>query len=147
MCAALVSGTGKALGAVIEDVRWVSGNSKSRLFSCTIIAALTAISVHLLRHYSIAHPFLLSDNRHYTFYVWRKFLGTQVYRKNRNQFQKRERHPLTFEHSLVPRESVVAMVERILGSSVPRRRHVGVEPPFSCHVVEDSMAGTHATGF
>lgn len=29
----------------------------------------------LLRRYSYAHPFLLADNRHYTFYVWNRFLG------------------------------------------------------------------------
>jgi alpha-1,2-glucosyltransferase len=26
----------------------------------------------LVRHYTIEHPFLLADNRHYPFYVWRK---------------------------------------------------------------------------
>lgn len=30
--------------------------------------------------YSLAHPFLLSDNRHYTFYVWRRFLSNSVIR-------------------------------------------------------------------
>jgi alpha-1,2-glucosyltransferase len=28
--------------------------------------------IHLFHITSIHHPFLLSDNRHYTFYVWRR---------------------------------------------------------------------------
>mmetsp|Transcript_91987 Transcript_91987/g.297586 ORF Transcript_91987/g.297586 Transcript_91987/m.297586 type:complete len:473 (-) Transcript_91987:87-1505(-) len=31
--------------------------------------------VYALHRYSFAHPFLLADNRHYTFYVWSRFLG------------------------------------------------------------------------
>ena len=52
-----------------------------------LVAALMAASVHLFTYgltfpsygnlrftfgFRIHHPFLLSDNRHYTFYVWRR---------------------------------------------------------------------------
>ena len=29
---------------------------------------------------SIAHPFILADNRHYTFYIWRYFLQNEIVR-------------------------------------------------------------------
>lgn len=38
------------------------------------IAAL-AVFVQICRNYTLAHPFILADNRHYTFYVWRRVLG------------------------------------------------------------------------
>jgi len=34
-----------------------------------VLSVLMAVTVHL---FTIHHPFLLSDNRHYTFYVWRR---------------------------------------------------------------------------
>lgn len=33
-----------------------------------------------IKHHSIAHPFLLADNRHYTFYIWRYFLSKPIIR-------------------------------------------------------------------
>ncbi|KAI9360128.1 alpha-2-glucosyltransferase Alg10 [Pilaira anomala] len=30
------------------------------------------ISLYLIHHYTYEHPFLLSDNRHYSFYIWKK---------------------------------------------------------------------------
>ncbi|XP_058099206.1 dol-P-Glc:Glc(2)Man(9)GlcNAc(2)-PP-Dol alpha-1,2-glucosyltransferase isoform X4 [Magnolia sinica] len=48
---------------------------KNRLLSSIQwFMALTAglISVHF---FSIAHPYLLADNRHYTFYIWRKVIN------------------------------------------------------------------------
>ncbi|GKV29999.1 hypothetical protein SLEP1_g38868 [Rubroshorea leprosula] len=47
---------------------------KKKLFSFFLgFLAFTAafISVHF---FSIAHPYLLADNRHYTFYLWRKII-------------------------------------------------------------------------
>ncbi|CAK9094465.1 unnamed protein product [Durusdinium trenchii] len=37
------------------------------------ILALALVTA-LLHRYSLAHPFLLADNRHYTFYIWNRFL-------------------------------------------------------------------------
>lgn len=35
-------------------------------------SSIAAASVH---HGSVAHPYLLADNRHYTFYIWKNVLG------------------------------------------------------------------------
>lgn len=43
--------------------------STRRVIVTIFLAAMMAISVNL---FTIHHPFLLSDNRHYTFYVWRR---------------------------------------------------------------------------
>lgn len=37
--------------------------------------AASAACALLLARYTIVHPFLLADNRHYTFYVWSRLLG------------------------------------------------------------------------
>jgi alpha-1,2-glucosyltransferase len=39
------------------------------------LAAAVAVTAALLHRFSYAHPYLLADNRHYTFYVWRRLLG------------------------------------------------------------------------
>lgn len=43
----------------------------------SIVASLLLLCciAGLLKKYSLAHPFLLADNRHYTFYVWGRLLG------------------------------------------------------------------------
>ncbi|KIM66995.1 glycosyltransferase family 59 protein [Scleroderma citrinum Foug A] len=43
--------------------------TKRRMIFTAFLSALMAISVN---RFTIHHPFLLSDNRHYTFYVWRR---------------------------------------------------------------------------
>ncbi|KAL4069407.1 glycosyltransferase family 59 protein [Scleroderma citrinum] len=43
--------------------------TKRRAIITALLSALMAISV---KRFTIHHPFLLSDNRHYTFYVWRR---------------------------------------------------------------------------
>ncbi|CAE8724566.1 unnamed protein product [Polarella glacialis] len=40
-----------------------------------LTAVALCLLVFVLHRYSVAHPFLLADNRHYTFYVWGRFLG------------------------------------------------------------------------
>ena len=30
--------------------------------------------IGIIKSYTIAHPYLLADNRHYTFYIWRKII-------------------------------------------------------------------------
>lgn len=39
-----------------------------------LLVAYIAIAI-VLKNFSSAHPYLLADNRHYTFYVWRRFLS------------------------------------------------------------------------
>ena len=38
-------------------------------------ASSLAVVVCVVHKYSLAHPFLLADNRHYTFYLWNRFLS------------------------------------------------------------------------
>lgn len=45
--------------------------SKSRVFTLFIALILSLTSIHFK---TFEHPFLLADNRHYTFYVWRKIV-------------------------------------------------------------------------
>ncbi|KAF8202972.1 glucosyltransferase [Pholiota molesta] len=42
---------------------------KMRILATIVICAIMCVTVNL---FTIHHPFLLSDNRHYTFYVWRR---------------------------------------------------------------------------
>ncbi|KAK0198488.1 glucosyltransferase [Armillaria mellea] len=54
---------------LIGDIRNCMFGSKSRSFGTLITSVIMAVTVH---KYTIYHPFLLSDNRHYTFYAWRR---------------------------------------------------------------------------
>lgn len=47
------------------------------LARCLLCMGAACIMLYLIRHYTYEHPFLLSDNRHYTFYIWRK-----IYRRH-----------------------------------------------------------------
>ena len=50
--------------------------SKPRLLLQTIaLVAVSVLCAFLGWRYSLAHPYLLADNRHYTFYIWRRLLG------------------------------------------------------------------------
>jgi alpha-1,2-glucosyltransferase len=50
---------------------------RSAVTSCAVLALAAAA----LAYSSKAHPFLLADNRHYTFYMWQRWLGRgAVYR-------------------------------------------------------------------
>ena len=37
------------------------------------------MGVLAVRYGTIAHPFLLADNRHYTFYVWRRIINARLW--------------------------------------------------------------------
>ncbi|CAK0787759.1 hypothetical protein CVIRNUC_010981 [Coccomyxa viridis] len=37
--------------------------------------SLAGIAWYCVQHYTLAHPFLLADNRHYTFYLWKDFFA------------------------------------------------------------------------
>lgn len=40
-----------------------------------LLAVLFMALHHIIKHYTVVHPFLLADNRHYTFYIYRKILS------------------------------------------------------------------------
>jgi hypothetical protein len=35
----------------------------------------------MISAYTLAHPYLLADNRHYTFYIWRKIINATAWSK------------------------------------------------------------------
>ncbi|KAF8898454.1 glucosyltransferase [Infundibulicybe gibba] len=64
----LVGGPG-GIATLACDVRVRMFGSKLRTGVTAVICGVMAVTVKL---YTIHHPFLLSDNRHYTFYLWRR---------------------------------------------------------------------------
>lgn len=40
---------------------------------------LAFLSMVIVKNYTIAHPYLLADNRHYTFYIWRRLIVRTEY--------------------------------------------------------------------
>jgi alpha-1,2-glucosyltransferase len=46
---------------------------RSEMRYCLIVCYITIAII--LKNMSVAHPYLLADNRHYTFYIWRRFLS------------------------------------------------------------------------
>jgi len=65
---ALIGGDGGAYSLVCK-VRAKMFGGKRRALLTAVLSVIMAVTVHL---FTIDHPFLLSDNRHYTFYVWRR---------------------------------------------------------------------------
>jgi len=47
---------------------------------CILSAALVAFCSYAAKNFSPAHSYLLADNRHYTFYLWKNFLRHEVVR-------------------------------------------------------------------
>ncbi|EJD55635.1 glucosyltransferase, partial [Auricularia subglabra TFB-10046 SS5] len=64
----LISGPGGPLQLVREVKSRMAGTPRRTAVSAAL-TALIALTVHF---FTIHHPFLLADNRHYTFYVWRR---------------------------------------------------------------------------
>jgi len=58
------------VGLFKELVRRMAGDAR-RVMLSIFWSLLIGISVHF---FTIHHPFVLSDNRHYTFYVWKRIL-------------------------------------------------------------------------
>ncbi|KAI3796850.1 hypothetical protein L1987_39536 [Smallanthus sonchifolius] len=48
---------------------------KNRPLNLLLWLLVTIISFLLVHYFSIAHPYLLADNRHYPFYLWRKIIN------------------------------------------------------------------------
>eukprot|EP00892_Ulva_mutabilis_P009505 jgi/Ulvmu1/6927/UM032_0005.1 len=55
--------------ALIGDVRHAALRAAGDL---VFYASVAAVAAH---HGTVAHPYLLADNRHYTFYIWKNVLG------------------------------------------------------------------------
>ncbi|KII93695.1 glycosyltransferase family 59 protein [Plicaturopsis crispa FD-325 SS-3] len=64
----LVCGGDGGVQLLREVWRRMAGSRIRALFTLVVAAAM-GITVHF---FTIHHPFLLADNRHYTFYVWRR---------------------------------------------------------------------------
>lgn len=45
------------------------------MITTIFLAAIMALVIH---HNTIIHPYLLADNRHYTFYIWNRFYGRHL---------------------------------------------------------------------
>uniref|UniRef100_A0A0E0KSH0 Dol-P-Glc:Glc(2)Man(9)GlcNAc(2)-PP-Dol alpha-1,2-glucosyltransferase n=2 Tax=Oryza punctata TaxID=4537 RepID=A0A0E0KSH0_ORYPU len=56
---------------VSDLFHWCRKNKTYSSFAILVALGLSLIAVHF---FSIAHPYLLADNRHYTFYIWRKVI-------------------------------------------------------------------------
>ena len=39
-----------------------------------ILSGFVVCIISVIKSYTLAHPYLLADNRHYTFYIWRKII-------------------------------------------------------------------------
>eukprot|EP00928_Gymnodinium_smaydae_P032643 TRINITY_DN23582_c0_g1_i1.p1 TRINITY_DN23582_c0_g1~~TRINITY_DN23582_c0_g1_i1.p1 ORF type:complete len:480 (-),score=52.98 TRINITY_DN23582_c0_g1_i1:205-1644(-) len=63
-----------SLATVRSFTKTCSQNAKALFITLVLLFGL----VYMLHFYSLDHPFLLADNRHYTFYVWNRFLGKIV---------------------------------------------------------------------
>ena len=76
----LLASPSGAVSSLCDDICFTVGlnpskSAKGKLQAFGIVGAMLAISVHLLQNYSLSHPFLLSDNRHFTFYIWNRIIG------------------------------------------------------------------------
>lgn len=57
---------------------FVNGSRLVRTPAILLAAAVaTAFGLYAVHAHTYAHPFLLADNRHYTFYVWRRIINAQ----------------------------------------------------------------------
>jgi alpha-1,2-glucosyltransferase len=45
------------------------------------VASAAMVCTYCVQQYSLAHPYLLADNRHYTFYLWKRLLRKQAVRQ------------------------------------------------------------------
>ncbi|KZT23848.1 glycosyltransferase family 59 protein [Neolentinus lepideus HHB14362 ss-1] len=64
----LISGQG-GISSLIKEVRYRMIGTLRRAMITVLVSAVMAVTIS---KFTIHHPFLLSDNRHYTFYVWRR---------------------------------------------------------------------------
>ncbi|KAI0793275.1 glucosyltransferase [Abortiporus biennis] len=65
---ALLSGSDTVLNLVREVRKRMFGSTRNTMFT-GLVCIVMAVTI---RKFTIHHPFLLADNRHYTFYIWRR---------------------------------------------------------------------------
>jgi len=68
------TGVSRGAGATDNGVSW-----RTILHAALVWLTLLVFAAWGLRVGSLAHPFLLADNRHFTFYLWRRLLGHPNY--------------------------------------------------------------------
>jgi len=69
---ALFAGTGIAAAVALSPREWLA--AAANLAPLPAVLALLASLAEFARSYTITHPFLLADNRHYTFYLWSRVI-------------------------------------------------------------------------
>lgn len=73
-CVAMLSAF--AWPALLSSLQQKSGSSSLRqVISVRTLVPLTVLCLAAVHLGTIAHPFLLADNRHFTFYLWRKVIN------------------------------------------------------------------------
>lgn len=55
--------------------RLLEGLRRSGLSLAGDVVFYTSVAAAAVLHGTVAHPYLLADNRHYTFYLWKDILG------------------------------------------------------------------------
>ncbi|KAI0032499.1 glucosyltransferase [Vararia minispora EC-137] len=65
---ALLGGSGGPL-KLVSEIKWRMFGTAKRTLITGLVSLVLAVTMHT---FTIHHPFLLADNRHYTFYVWRR---------------------------------------------------------------------------
>jgi hypothetical protein len=60
-------------------VNWMQFMNKRKYILMTHVV-LYALTTCCVVFFSYSHPFLISDNRHYTFYIWRRLLSKPHFR-------------------------------------------------------------------
>ncbi|ODV77084.1 glycosyltransferase family 59 protein [Suhomyces tanzawaensis NRRL Y-17324] len=55
--------------------RYISFNFQNYGFNLLLNGLLMALIKHIIDNYTVVHPFLLADNRHYTFYIFKKLIS------------------------------------------------------------------------
>lgn len=69
----------------VFSIPYVLNNLKNvitKIYSNKLLFILTVIFCMIIVHYNtLVHPYLLADNRHYTFYIWNKFYGKYWFAK------------------------------------------------------------------
>ncbi|KAI5481052.1 alpha-1,2-glucosyltransferase, glycosyltransferase family 59 protein [Pseudohyphozyma bogoriensis] len=62
-----------------KAVRHAIGGLAGSVRRVLVSLAMLSVIVWSIKNFTMSHPFLLSDNRHYAFYVWRRVLDVHPY--------------------------------------------------------------------
>lgn len=77
LCAvtAATSGFGDGSALSLSSMKNFGSACVASWRSLLLLLVSLALTTFILHRYSLAHPFLLADNRHYTFYIWKRILS------------------------------------------------------------------------